>query len=114
MSVRFGPSTVQSSLQLSCIVTNNGTFSWSWSGPAVDKHKTQTLLADTSRTSILLISGVSADDNGIYTCTVQYSNAIQIPGGQNIIAHTNSSNINLTLNGKIIISIIMLISSTFH
>ena len=65
----------------------------------------QTLLSDTSRTSILLISRLSADDNGVYTCTVQYSNAGQIPGGQNIIVHTTSTNINLTLNGKIVVLI---------
>ena len=49
-----------------------------------------------------MISRLSADDNGVYTCTAQYSNAGQIPGGQNIIAHTTLANISLTLNGKIV------------
>uniref|UniRef100_A0A1X7VNT3 Ig-like domain-containing protein n=1 Tax=Amphimedon queenslandica TaxID=400682 RepID=A0A1X7VNT3_AMPQE len=90
------PDTVQPSLNLSCTVVNNGTFHWTWSGPGVSISNGVMKLADTTRTSILMLSNVSAADAGDYTCSASY-----LAMGNNswgvINPNTNTSKISLTL-----------------
>lgn len=100
----LSPETVQSSLSLTCTVTNNGTFIWSWSGPGVNKAVTK--LTDTTRTSVLIVSNISSNDAGVYTCTASYlgfgdiSANFYFPGFNEIIPMTTSNTVNLTLNGN--------------
>lgn len=96
---------MQSFIQLSCTVTNNGSFVWDWSGPAVGTGRTQEFSVDTSRTSILNISSISANDSGIYTCTVYYKHSELDLGSLSqpnplFTAHRTSNNITLSLEGK--------------
>ena len=93
------PDSVQSSLNLTCTVDNNGTFRWSWTGPAVNKAE---VLADTTRTSILMISNVSSFDAGNYTCTAEYLAFGDNPGGSIPLMET-SFRISLILNGEFLL-----------
>ena len=100
------PDTIQSSLSLSCSVDNNGTFHWTWTGPGVSNGVTQA--ADTTRTSILMLSNVSTTDAGNYTCTASY-----LAFGDTVGNFFNSikpemqtmNNINLTLFSTLVIEI---------
>ena len=89
------PDTVQSSLNLSCTVVNNGTFYWTWTGPGVN-NATVMKLADTTRTSILMLSNMSAADAGNYTCSASYLAMGQSAWGV-IKPNTNTNTISLTL-----------------
>ena len=93
------PDSVQSSLSLTCTVDNNGTFRWSWTGPAVNKAE---VLADTTRTSILMISNVSSSDAGNYICTAEYLAFGDNPGGSIPLMRT-SFRISLILNGEFLL-----------
>ena len=67
-----------SSVQLSCTVAVEGSFSFTWKGPngtiiTNKENKTQILTADTTRTSILKIHQISLTDNGTYSCEASYS-----------------------------------------
>ena len=64
------PDTVQPSINLNCTVDNNGTFHWTWTGPGINNGVIKA--ADTTRTSILMLSNISAADAGNYTCTASY------------------------------------------
>ena len=94
---------VQSSLSLSCTVYNNGTFHWTWSGPAVTNGVMS--LSDTTRTSILTLSNVSYSDAGNYTCSASYLAFGDSPGPPNNIFNSikpemnTANNIYLILNG---------------
>ena len=88
---------IPSSIELSCTVINDGSFSITWTGPngtIADNAKTRVLSADTSRTSILRISQVSLSDNGTYSCEASYIhfNAMSVA--------SSTSTITLTLKGK--------------
>ena len=96
------PDSVQSSLNLTCTVDNNGTFRWSWTGPAVNKAVTK--LTDTTRTSILMISSVSSFDAGNYTCTAEYLAFGDNPG-YTIPLMKTSFRISLILNGEFLLHI---------
>ena len=93
----LSPETVQSSLSLTCTVTNNGTFRWSWSGPGVNKAVTK--LTDTTRTSVLIVSNISSNDAGVYTCIASYLAFGDNPGFSIPLMET-SNTVNLTLNGN--------------
>ena len=88
------PDTVQSSLNLSCTVVNNGTFNWTWTGPGVNNGVMK--LADTTRTSILMLSNISAADAGNYTCSASYLAMGESAWGV-IDPNTNTNTIGLTL-----------------
>ena len=94
----LSPETVQSSLPLTCTVTNNGTFRWSWSGPGVNKAVTK--LTDTTRTSVLIVSNISSNDAGVYTCTASYFGLGDVQGFNHIPLMETSNIVNLTLNGN--------------
>lgn len=97
------PDSVQSSLNLTCTVDNNGTFQWSWAGPAVNKAVTK--LTDTTRTSILTISNISSFDAGNYTCTASYFGFGDVQGFNRIPLMTTFNNITLILNGEFLLYI---------
>uniref|UniRef100_A0A1X7VDF7 Ig-like domain-containing protein n=1 Tax=Amphimedon queenslandica TaxID=400682 RepID=A0A1X7VDF7_AMPQE len=93
---------VQSSLSLSCTVDNNGTFHWSWSGPAVTNGVIR--LSDTTRTSTLTISNVSYSDAGNYTCTASYlafGDTVGNPFNSIKPEMPTTNNIHLILNGSV-------------
>ena len=74
-SLQYGSSNVQSSVELSCTVINEGSFTFSWMGPngaISNTDRTKLFLADTSRTSILTISRLNLSDSGNYTCMSSY------------------------------------------
>ncbi|XP_019849808.1 PREDICTED: uncharacterized protein LOC109580750 [Amphimedon queenslandica] len=85
---------VQSSLNLSCTVVNNGTFNWTWTGPGVSNGVIK--VADTTRTSILMLSNISAADAGNYTCSASYLAMGESVWGV-IEPNTNTRTINLIL-----------------
>ena len=96
--LEYGSNNVQSSVELSCTVINEGSFTFSWMGPngvISNTDKTQLLLADTSRTSILTISRLNLFDSGSYTClsSYQHSHLQDVP--------SKSSTVSLTLEGNL-------------
>jgi hypothetical protein len=99
-SIRSGPDVPTPSLQMSCTITNNGTFSWTWAGPAVNTDRALIQFADLSRTSILTISRISSEDAGIYTCTAGYPTNVLIDGVP-VLTQISSSNISLLLIGSV-------------
>ena len=101
------PDSVQPSLNLACTVDNNGTFIWSWAGPAVNKAVTK--LTDTTRTSILTIPNVSSFDVGNYTCTASYFGFNDVQGFNRIPLMTTFNNITLILNGEFLLYITCII-----
>ena len=92
--------TVQSSLNLSCTVVNNGTFHWAWTGPGVNNAVFQQTA--TTRTSILMLSNISAADAGNYTCSVSYLAFGDNPGFT-VPEMSTSTNINLILNSELLL-----------
>ena len=97
-SLQYGSNNVQSSVELSCTVINEGSFTFSWMGPngvISNTDRTQLFLADTSRTSILTISQLNLSDSGIYTCmsSYQHDELEDVP--------SNTTTISLTLEGNL-------------
>ncbi|XP_019854067.1 PREDICTED: uncharacterized protein LOC100637799 isoform X2 [Amphimedon queenslandica] len=90
--------TVQSSLNLSCTVVNNGTFNWTWTGPGVNNGVIK--VADTTRTSILMLSSISAANAGNYTCSASYLAMGESAWGT-IEPNTNSKTINLIIYSSV-------------
>ena len=109
-SLQYGSSNVQSSVELSCTVINEGSFTFSWMGPngvISNTDRTQLFLADTSRTSILTISQLNHSDSGIYTCMSSYrhTDLEDVPG--------KSSTVSLTLEGNLyVFTIVVIITFT--
>ena len=68
---------IVSSVELSCTVAVEGSFSITWTGPngtiTDSGDKIQNYSADTTRTSILRITQLSLMDNGTYSCEASYS-----------------------------------------
>ncbi|XP_019863862.1 PREDICTED: uncharacterized protein LOC109593037, partial [Amphimedon queenslandica] len=99
------PDTVQSSLTLSCTVDNNGTFAWTWTGPGVSDGDIKA--ADTTRTSILMLSNISAADAGDYTCSASYLAFGDSLDPSNIVFNSikpdmnTTNNISLTLSSNV-------------
>ena len=71
---------IVSSVKLSCTVAVEGSFSITWTGPngtitdSGDKIKLYS--ADTTRTSILIITQLSLMDNGTYSCEASYTHTM--------------------------------------
>ena len=83
---------VVSNLNLTCSVTNEGLFQWNaWVIPAGGQIQEETLIVDTSRTSIIMLSQISTTYAGEYQCEVNYATP-NIP---------SSINITLTLGGEL-------------
>ena len=93
--ITFGPENPLSSVTLSCTVTNSGSFEWQWkhSGSPVDTSRSQTWIADATRTSVLVVDRLRYSDSGTYTCEVRHSTS----------ATPYSNNHDLNLNGGFII-----------
>ena len=69
-SIQLGPNNIQSQISLTCTVEIEGSFEWVWSGPGVDNS--QKILADTNRTSSIIIPQLSTDSAGMYSCLTMY------------------------------------------
>ena len=73
LTVTLGPDNLQSSVNLSCTVVNTGSFEWQWqyNGNMLDlPGRSQILIGDATRTSILTINKLRYTDTGNYTCIV--------------------------------------------
>ena len=89
-----------SSERLTCSVTNEAAFEWSWTGPNGSSY---IFVANLTRTSSLLISSLSLSDAGNYNCTTAFYTAgvdFTLP-----FQSQNSSIISLQLEGLCTISI---------
>lgn len=66
----LGPNNVDPSLELSCKVTNEGSFDFTWTPPsaATNYH----VLADAPQTSRLLVLRLTASHTGDYVCQANY------------------------------------------
>ena len=96
--LQYGSNNVQSSVELSCTVINEGSFTFSWMGPngeISNTDRTQLFLADTSRTSILIISRLNLSDSGNYTCISSYQHKAleDVP--------SKTATVSLTLEGNL-------------
>ena len=97
-SLQYGSNNVTSSVKLSCTVINEGSFTYTWMGPngvIAKTDRTQLFLADTSRTSILIISRLNLSDSGNYTCMSSYrhSDLEEVP--------SKTATVSLTLEGNL-------------
>ena len=61
-----------SSERLTCSVTNEAAFEWSWTGPNGDTISSNVFVADLTRTGVLQISSLSLSDAGNYNCTAAF------------------------------------------
>ena len=72
----LGPDNLQSSVNLSCTVVNVGSFEWQWqyNETVLDlPGRSQILIGDATRTSILTINKLRYTDTGSYSCVVKNS-----------------------------------------
>ena len=75
LTVTLGPDNLQSSVNLSYTVVNVGSFKWEWryNGNMLDlSGRSQILIGDATRTSILTINKLRYTDTGNYTCIVRH------------------------------------------
>ena len=73
LTVTVGLDNLQSSVNLSCTVVNTGSFEWQWQYNENVLNLTcrsQILIGDATRTSILTINKLRYTDTGNYTCIV--------------------------------------------
>ena len=90
-----------STVRLTCSVTNDAAFEWSWTGPngAMISSSSSVFVADLTRTSALHISSLSLSDAGSYNCTTAFLiGNVPFPRPLPIEAD-NSSLISLQLEG---------------
>ena len=90
-----------STVMLTCSVTNEAAFEWSWTGPngALISSSSSVFVADLTRTSVLQISSLSLSDAGSYNCTTAFLiGNLPFPRPLPIEAQ-NSSLISLQLKG---------------
>ena len=76
LTVTLGPDNLQSSVNLSCTVVNVGSFEWQWqyNETVLDlPGRSQILIGDATRTSILTINKLRYTDTGSYSCVVKNS-----------------------------------------
>ena len=74
--MNLGQDNLQTSINLSCTVLNTGSFEWQWqyNGSVLSlSGRSQILIGDATRTSILTISQLRYIDAGNYTCQAKYS-----------------------------------------
>ena len=74
VNVTLGPDNLQSSVNLSCTVVNAGSFEWQWqyNENVLDlPDRSQILIGDATRTSILTINKLRYTDTGNYSCIVR-------------------------------------------
>ena len=72
----LGPDNLQSSVNLSCTVVNAGSFEWQWqyNKNVIDlTDRSQILIGDATRISILTINQLRYIDHGNYTCQAKHS-----------------------------------------
>ena len=75
LTVTLGPHNLQSSVNLSCTVVNVGSFEWEWqyNENVLDlPGRSQILIGDATRTSILTINKLGYTDIGNYTCQAKH------------------------------------------
>ena len=94
---------IVSSVEISCTVAVEGSFSFTWTGPngtiTDNGDKIKIYSADTTRTSILRINQLSLMDNGTYSCEASYSHTM------NFDVDSTTNTISLILGGNPIILI---------
>ena len=76
LTVTIGPDNLQSSVNLSCTVVNASSFEWQWQYNESIINlpgRSQILIGDATRTSILTINKLRYSDAGNYTCIAKYS-----------------------------------------
>ena len=91
--VRHNATDLVSSERLTCSVTNEAVFEWSWTGQ--NGATTNVFVADLTRTGVLQISSLSLSDAGDYNCTAAFFTA----GIALSFRSQNSSIISLQLEG---------------
>ena len=75
LTVTLGPDNLQSSVNLSCRVVNVGSFEWQWqyNRNVIDlPGRSQILIGDATRTSMLTINKLGYTDTGNYTCQAKH------------------------------------------
>ena len=75
LTVTIGPDNLQSSVNLSCTVVNDGSFEWLWEYNENVLNlpgRSQILIGDATRTSILTINKLRYTDTGNYSCIVKH------------------------------------------
>ena len=75
VNVTLGSDNLQSSVNLSCTVVNASSFEWQWqyNENVLDlSGRSQILIGDATRTSILTINKLRYSDAGNYSCIVRY------------------------------------------
>ena len=73
--VRHNATDLVSSERLTCSVTNEAAFEWSWTGPNGATISNNVFVADLTRTGVLQISSLSLSDVGNYNCTAVFLTA---------------------------------------
>ena len=73
--VRHNATDLVSSERLTCSVTNEAAFVWSWTGPDGATISSNVFVADLTRTGVLQISSLSLSDAGNYNCTAAFYTA---------------------------------------
>ena len=79
LTVTLGPDNLQSSVNLSCTVVNASSFEWQWqyNENVLDlPGRSQILIGDATRTSILTINQLRYTDAGNYSCIVKDSQGL--------------------------------------
>ena len=73
-TVRLGPADLHSSVNLTCTLTIYGSFEWQWlyNGDTIITNRTNVLIGDDTRASILTINQLRSTDAGNYTCGARY------------------------------------------
>ena len=75
LNVTLGPDNLQSLVNLSCTVVTTGSFEWQWQYNESIMNlldRSQILIGDATRTSILTINKLRYTDAGNYTCIAKY------------------------------------------
>ena len=73
--VQHNATDLVSSVRLTCSVTNDAAFEWSWTGPNGAMISSSVFTADLTRSTALQITSLSLSDAGSYTCTAAFLTA---------------------------------------